>query len=678
MHTVRPMTMMGGAGSLGMRHPNFGSAPGTYTQTVYTMIKEGKFEEVVKILSHELENFPRSRAALSLLGYSHYNLGNYQEASHMYEQLTKICPDVEDYKIYHGQALYKNGIYADALRVLSGVTGDEHHQRIQKLLASIKYEQDDLTGTKSHLDKCLEDPDITVLTGCVLFKEGRYEDASHRFIESMNALGFQADLAYNIALCHYKNKQYGPCLKYIAEIIERGIREHPELSIGSNTGGIEVRSVGNSPVLKETALVEAFNLKSAIEFMMKNMKAAKEALTDMPPRTEDELDPVTLHNTALMEMDEDPTSGFRKLNFLLQNPPFPPETFQNLLILYVKYGYFNLAADVLADNTHLSFNYLSQDLYDFLDACITCQTSPEEAYRKFDILSQKHIDHLRKLTKHIQDKKNEQDTEAVKRALRDYDEALEIYIPVLMAQAKIYWDMDHYAMVERIFRQSAEFTSEHEVWKLNVAHTFFMSETKFKEGGMAEPGSSNFQMAIMYYEPIVEKCDQNILNCSAIVLANLCVSYIMTSQNDKAEDLMRRIEKEEEKLSFSEPDKQPLHLCIVNLVIGTLYCAKGNFEFGISRIIKSLEPYNRKIMTDTWFYAKRCFLALAETLAKHMIMLKDITYQEILAFFDAADVHGKNIPAVIHLDPMKQNTSEVNTVRHEARMLKKVFLKLRE
>ena len=37
---------------------------------------------------------------------------------------------------------------------------------------------------------------------------------------------------------------------------------------------------------------------------------------------------------------------------------------------------------------------------------------------------------------------------------------------------------------------------------------------------------------------------------------------------------MRKIEKEEERLTFSEPDKQCYHLCIVNLVIGTLYCAK--------------------------------------------------------------------------------------------------------
>ena len=156
-----------------------------------------------------------------------------------------------------------------------------------------------------------------------------------------------------------------------------------------------------------------------------------------------------------------------------------------------------------------------------------------------------------------------------------------------------------------------------------------------------------------------------ILDVTAIVLANLCVSFIMTSQNVDAEDLMRTIEKEEERsqiqvllfkkrktmaiiswthvlfsgvicqsfhclfqyysphlvkhqckggyfiytglfsqviiwssslfYSLQDPTKQCFHLCIVNLVIGTLYCAKGNFEFGISRIIKSLEPYNKKV-----------------------------------------------------------------------------------
>jgi len=44
------------------------------------------------------------------------------------------------------------------------------------------------------------------------------------------------------------------------------VREHPELGVVSNAEGIDVRSVGNTQALKETALIEAFNLKAALEY----------------------------------------------------------------------------------------------------------------------------------------------------------------------------------------------------------------------------------------------------------------------------------------------------------------------------------------------------------------------------------------------------------------------------
>ena len=58
---------------------------------------------------------------------------------------------------------------------------------------------------------------------------------------------------------------------------------------------------------------------------------------------------------ALMNMEDRPTEGFEKLQFLLQQNPFPPETFGNLLLLYCKYEYYDLAADVLAENAHLTY-----------------------------------------------------------------------------------------------------------------------------------------------------------------------------------------------------------------------------------------------------------------------------------------------------------------------------------
>ena len=63
-------------------------------------------------------------------------------------------------------------------------------------------------------------------------------------------------------------------------------------------------------------------------------------------------------------------------------------------------------------------------------------------------------------------------------------------------------------------------------------------------------------------------CSAQLLSVSAIVLANLCVSYIMSTLNEDAEELMRKIEKEEEQLAYEDPDKKVYHLCIVNLVIG--------------------------------------------------------------------------------------------------------------
>ena len=130
-------------------------------------------------------------------------------------------------------------------------------------------------------------------------------------------------------------------------------------------------------------------------------------------------------------------------------------------------------------------------------------------------------------------------------------------------------------------------------------------------------------------------------------------------------------------LAYEDPDKKVFHLCIVNLVIGTLYCAKGNYEFGISRVIKSLEPYNKKLGTDTWFYAKRCFLSLIENLAKHMISVRDSVIQECIQFLEQCETYGKNVKTVIEqpLEEVQLHRGK-NTVTYEARLLKALLLQL--
>lgn len=676
---------------------------GEYTTIIYGMIREERYKEVRSILENQLILFPDSRAAISLLAYVCYLSEDYIASAKWYERLIEICPGEAKYSYYHAQALYKASMYQEAIQAAQTLESNLHlYQQdedstleldLKRLQGMIYFELEEYTKSKAQCDKCLpEDPNNIILQGSILYKQGQFDEAKKLFKEAKVILGDQSTVTYNIALSYYKLKRYSKCHKFIQDIVKKGIRDHPELSVGGQSEGFQVRSVGNSKILRDTALIEAFNLKYAIEYVTGHPEDAKLALQDMPPRNEDQLDAVTLHNQALLQMDENANKGFKKLKHLIQNPPFPEETFANLLILYCKHSYFSLAADVLAENAHLAFRYLTQDLYDFLEALIESQTSPEEAYRKFDILATKHIDGLRQITKKIGDARNfGGNHDVVEKLLKQYDEALSHYIPVLMAMGRIYWDIGNYPEVEEILLQSREFCSDNDIWQLNMAHVCFMQETEVK-----------FRESIQWYNMIVEKQKPMYLDIPAMVLANLCVSYIMTNANDQAEELMKQIEREEEDLARRVPSKVSLHLCIVNLVIGTLYCSKGTIghsEFGIGRVIKSLEPYDKKIMADTWFYAKRCMLSLIETLSKHMITIKDSTTTDIMKFLDASILYGREIETVA--DYVSHNASggdfasmyesgfnpnleqdkiprEKRTVTYEARLLKRMFLKLRE
>ena len=156
--------------------------------------------------------------------------------------------------MYYAQSLFKAGLYEPALKACQAVADGPSAQRVLLLQAAIKYEQDDLMDTKALIDQCpADEADTLVNQACVMYKEAQAQGAdvplregAPSFAEAMGKTGFVAELAYAIGLCHYQQKQYGPALKLIAEIIERGVREHPELSVGSQTEGIDVRSVGNS------------------------------------------------------------------------------------------------------------------------------------------------------------------------------------------------------------------------------------------------------------------------------------------------------------------------------------------------------------------------------------------------------------------------------------------------
>ena len=199
-------------------------------------------------------------------------------------------------RLYWAQSLYQAGLYANSLKVCNQIINPKLKGKVLKLEAAIRFAEDDLAAAMNTVSACFalstpNDVDTLVNMGCIRYKvshfptehqfcctinsysvlkEEDYSRALTKFQSAVHVSGFEPQLLYNVAICHYKMKEYAPAIKSIADIIERGIRDHPELSVGMATEGLEVRSVGNTLTLHKSALVEAFNLKAATEYQLKN------------------------------------------------------------------------------------------------------------------------------------------------------------------------------------------------------------------------------------------------------------------------------------------------------------------------------------------------------------------------------------------------------------------------
>ena len=84
---------------------------GSFTKIIYGMIRDQQYIEAIQMLSYQLQMFPRSRAALSLLAYCYYHIQDYVQAVTQYELLAKFFPYVTEYKIYYAQSLFKAGAF---------------------------------------------------------------------------------------------------------------------------------------------------------------------------------------------------------------------------------------------------------------------------------------------------------------------------------------------------------------------------------------------------------------------------------------------------------------------------------------------------------------------------------------------------------------------------------------
>jgi tetratricopeptide repeat protein 30 len=92
--------------------------------------------------------------------------------------------------------------------------------------------------------------------------------------------------------------------------------------------------------------------------------------------------------------------------------------------------YYDYAADLLAENTDMTFKYMDSYIYEFIEAKIVQQTAPEAAFKKFEDLAGTLIEQLRRLVKEVQENRRSQKDEQVKKKVQEYDTTLEKYLIV--------------------------------------------------------------------------------------------------------------------------------------------------------------------------------------------------------------------------------------------------------
>jgi tetratricopeptide repeat protein 30 len=231
-----------------------------------------------------------------------------------------------------------------------------------------------------------------------------------------------------------------------------------------------------------------------------------------------------------------------------------------------------------------------------------------------------------------------------------------------MCQAKIFWDLGNYQLVELLLIKYMDLCVDNRTWKLNLAHAYFMQPAKMGD-------------AIQWYEPLVLG-EQNLLDVEAIVIANLCVAYVVTDQNGLADTLINRLMEEEAQKAKEDQKAKLYHLSIIHLVIGTLYCSHTNFDFGIDYMFKAFNPMHAKLNTDTWFYAKKCLFELVRSIAWRQYIIGDVAFDKISQFLDDVDKNGKKIESVIDMTVASEDARENQTISFEARTIKAMLLRL--
>ena len=137
----------------------------------------------------------------------------------------------------------------------------------------------------------------------------QHERAIAKFKDAAKLCGYNSELFYNIALAYYEMGIYSEAYYYLETIIRRAYEMHPKLRQVTVEDPVFEKSdkAKAQQVLRETAIVEALNLKASILYSQGDRVAAMEVAKTVPViQQESGPDPVTYHKLAVFAAPDTP------------------------------------------------------------------------------------------------------------------------------------------------------------------------------------------------------------------------------------------------------------------------------------------------------------------------------------------------------------------------------------
>eukprot|EP00918_Siedleckia_nematoides_P040664 GHVU01088248.1.p1 GENE.GHVU01088248.1~~GHVU01088248.1.p1 ORF type:complete len:307 (+),score=55.43 GHVU01088248.1:1806-2726(+) len=237
------------------------------------------------------------------------------------------------------------------------------------------------------------------------------------------------------------------------------------------------------------------------------------------------------------------------------------------------------------------------------------------------------------------------------------EENVKFYVSALLCRAKVHWDQGRYHEAAELLDHVPRICTDREPILLARTQLHFKLQ-RYDEC------IECFERLVAVHEDPTGFPGTRLLLFPPMSLANLCVAYVLTDRNEDGEKLIAALQREEATIRSLSPTTRVYHCCIINLVIGTLYCSKGQFEFGLKQVMKALEPLHENLGEETWHHAKRCLLHLADKAAKRCHRLRDEFLETIFLFLNAVKEAGLHVPACAG-DEERQNI----TIATEAELL---------